>query len=258
MIQELSPRLACVAGFVSPGGCVCDVGCDHAYLSIYLLLSGRVPSAIAMDVRPGPLAIAAEHIAGAGLQDRIETRLSDGLAALEPGEADSIVLAGMGGVLMRQILIEGYGKACSAKEWILQPQSDVTGVRRFLRESDFAIETEELVWDRRKLYVVIRAVMRRGWDGRQALTENRATGLKEAGETGLQEKDADALSDRFGPVLLSRRHPLLLTYLQKEENRLSQLCMRLQGETSRETEQRRRELVEELEMTRKALALWRS
>ena len=257
-MHGLSPRLACVADFVSSGGCICDVGCDHAYLPIHLLLSGRVRSAIAMDVRPGPLAIAAEHIAGVGLQDRIVTRLSDGLAALEPGEADCIVLAGMGGVLMRQILADDYRKACSAREWILQPQSDVTGVRSFLRESDFAIEAEELVWDRGKLYVVIRAVMRREQDGLKALVENRTPGLEKAEETGLQEKGFDALCDRFGPVLLSRRHPLLFTYLQKEENRLSQLCVRLQGETAHETVERRRELAEELEMTRKALALWRS
>ena len=102
--MELSKRLAAVAAMVTKGNIVCDVGCDHGYVSIYLVREKISPRVIAMDVRPGPLAQAKEHILMYGLSDYIETRLSDGVDALNEGEADTLILAGMGGRLMEGIL----------------------------------------------------------------------------------------------------------------------------------------------------------
>ena len=104
---ELSARLQALADMVTPGSRVCDVGCDHGYVSIYLIqhqISSRV---IAMDVRSGPLSRCCEHVMQYGLQEYIESRLSDGLLNLRPGEADTMICAGMGGRLMRRILTEG-------------------------------------------------------------------------------------------------------------------------------------------------------
>ena len=95
-------RLRAIAGMVTKGNRLADVGCDHGYLSIWLVSEKTVPSAIAMDVRPGPLSRARENITRYGLEDYIETRLSDGLAKLEPGEGDTLVIAGMGGPLMEK------------------------------------------------------------------------------------------------------------------------------------------------------------
>ena len=94
--MQLSKRLSAVAGLVTRGNRLVDVGCDHGYLPVYLYLNHMIPSAIAMDVRPGPLSRAEEHIAQYGLGEYIETRLSDGLAALGTDEGDTLVIAGMG------------------------------------------------------------------------------------------------------------------------------------------------------------------
>ena len=268
-MQELSARLCCVAGLVRAGGCLCDIGTDHAWLPIALLERGQITSAIAMDVRPGPLAIAREHIGEAGVSDRIQTRLSDGLSALAAGEADSIVAAGMGGMLIRQILLADLEKAYSAKEWILQPQSDAAVLRGMLRQTDFSIAEEELVMDRGKLYVVIRAVPRReipAFAGEGSSTffpapdkEKLPDDVSTDPDAGHWEQDDwNVLGDRFGPMLLRRRHPLLLEWLQKEESRLSALLDKLQVQDSPEAKQRYEQLRGELGLTRKALELWQS
>ena len=108
--MELSRRLAAVAGMVTKGNVVCDVGCDHGYVSIYLVQEGISPHVIAMDVREGPLSHAKEHIRMYGLCNYIETRLSDGVEKLEMGEADTLILAGMGGRLMEAIITRGIAK----------------------------------------------------------------------------------------------------------------------------------------------------
>ncbi len=261
-MQELSTRLAAVANFVSEGGRVCDIGCDHAYLPIALVQTGRIHSAIAMDVRPGPLAIAGDNIAAANLEKEITTRCSNGLSALHPYEADSIVLAGMGGMLMKEILEAGYETALSAKEWILQPQSDITGLRQWIRQSDFGIIDEELITDRGKLYVVIKAVRK---TGNTAEREEDAPVFRNlmkicdcscgAEDTGTKQT-IHAICDRFGPVLLTVRHPLLYTFLQKEDARLSHLCDQLSVQDSLEAKERCAVLTGERSLTRKALQLW--
>ena len=130
--MQLSLRLSAVAGLVTRGNRLVDVGCDHGYLPVYLYQNQIIPKAIAMDVRKGPLSRAQEHIAQYGLGEYIETRLSDGLAALKEGEGDTLVIAGMGGPLMERILTDGEKVRESFLEMILQPQSDIPHFRRFL------------------------------------------------------------------------------------------------------------------------------
>ena len=84
----LSKRMHAVASLVTPGNSVCDVGCDHGFIPIYLVKQGIAPKALAMDVNEGPLRQAKEHIAAFGLESYIETRISDGIASCRPGEAD--------------------------------------------------------------------------------------------------------------------------------------------------------------------------
>ena len=148
----LSKRMQANADMVSFGGTVADIGCDHGYLSIYLVETEKKEKAIAMDVRPGPLSSAKENVSLEGLQDRIELRLSDGLDQLEAGEADSIVIAGMGGPLMERILTDGYFVANQCKELILQPQSEISDFRRFLMDTGFLVLDETCVLDEGKYY----------------------------------------------------------------------------------------------------------
>lgn len=182
--MQLSKRLRAVAALVTAGGAVADIGTDHAYIPIYLVQTGVATRAIAIDVNRGPLARAKEHIAQYGLEALIETRLSDGLAALQPGEADSIVIAGMGGALMARILNEGREKLCgpeaeeesrdgavgeavskagrrtasrACRELILQPQSEIWLVRAWLEQSGWQIVRENMICEDGKYYPMMRA-----------------------------------------------------------------------------------------------------
>ena len=154
----LSARMQAVADMVTKGNRVCDVGCDHGYVSIYLVQSKVSPSVLAMDVNKGPLLRAREHVADAGLKEYITLRLSDGLSAYERGEADTLICAGMGGRLMQRILAQYPSKARDFKELILQPQSEISFFRRFLRNEGYSIVWEDMILEEDKFYPVIKAV----------------------------------------------------------------------------------------------------
>ena len=154
---SLSKRLRMLADMVTPGNRVADVGCDHGFLSIYLVQAGICPAALAMDVRTGPLEAAKGHVAACGLGSYIEVRLSDGLSACGAGEADAVVCAGMGGRLMERILTEGMDRARQMRELILQPQSEIPQFRAFLREAGFAVVQEDAVFEEGKYYFAMKA-----------------------------------------------------------------------------------------------------
>ena len=156
--MQLSERLSSVASMVTAGNCLADVGTDHGYVPIYLYERNVIPRAIAMDINKGPLERAALHIAESGMKDVIETRLSDGLTALRPKEADSIVIAGMGGPLMIRILSAYPEVTASAKELILQPQSEIAEVRIWLYEQGYEIVEEHMVYEEGKYYPMFKAV----------------------------------------------------------------------------------------------------
>lgn len=157
---HISKRLQAVAAMVSPGSRLADVGTDHGYVPIWLIQNNIITEALAMDINEGPLARARENIAQCGLSERIRTRLSDGLEALVPGEADSLVMAGMGGLLMTDILQTAgqSGKLACFNEMILQPQSDMDAVRRALHGWGYCIDREDMVVDAGKYYVVMHVV----------------------------------------------------------------------------------------------------
>lgn len=156
--MQLSKRMQRLALLVTEGNRLADVGTDHGYIPIALVQAGKIPSAIAMDVNQGPLARAGAHIREAGLATYIETRLSDGLHGLKAGEADTVLIAGMGGMLMARILEEGIQGPGMAEELILQPQSDLHRVREWLKGHGYRIETEDMVEEDGKYYSMLRAV----------------------------------------------------------------------------------------------------
>ena len=161
----LSPRLEAVLGYCrslhTPWGVLADIGTDHAYLPIAAVQQGLCSKAIACDLHPGPLSIAASNIVDAGLDERIETRLGDGLLPLSPGEADCIAIAGMGGMRIWGIISEGLEQARAAKRLILQPQHDIVLLRKNLHMAGFEIEDEQLVREavssKEHFYVVLAA-----------------------------------------------------------------------------------------------------
>lgn len=167
---ELTPRLALIASWVRPGAKLADVGTDHAYLPVWLTLHGCVASAIASDLRKGPLARAKETGRACGAAG-IDFRLGDGLALIRPDEADTIVIAGMGGENIAAILAAAPWTADGRHTLLLQPQSRAEDLRRFLADHGYAITREALALDRGTLYPVMEVTA-----GEMALTTGQLYG----------------------------------------------------------------------------------
>ncbi|MCI8818488.1 MAG: SAM-dependent methyltransferase [Oscillibacter sp.] len=151
---ELTPRLQLLADWVPHGARLADVGTDHAYLPVWLCLHGRVVSAIACDLREGPLARARETGRTWGTES-IVYRLGNGLAVVSPEEADTIVIAGMGGENIAAILAQAPWTADGTHTLLLQPQTRAEVLRGFLADNGYAIRREALVEDRGILYPVM-------------------------------------------------------------------------------------------------------
>lgn len=199
--MRLSERLERVVSFVRPCASAADIGTDHALVPVELVRRGIVKKALAMDVRPGPLSRAKEQISRAGLSDQIEPRLSDGLAALKPQEAETVIIAGMGGELIIRILTEGRHMWDSVVQWVLSPHSEVFKVRGWLLENGFAIEKEDMVCEDGKYYVLM--------DVRRA-----GSGIESPA------RDAEFVRLLYGDSLIRERNPVLAQYLKEEEQML--------------------------------------
>ena len=159
MTRILRPdgRLSLCAEYVRGGSRLADIGTDHAYLPIALCLSGKIPSALACDINPQPLESARANISRYGLSGRIETRLSDGLRMILPDEADDIVIAGMGGELIRDILCAAPWVRDGSKRLVLQPMTHHEDLVKWLYENGFSIIAQGAVFDEGKYYTALAA-----------------------------------------------------------------------------------------------------
>ncbi|OUM87459.1 MAG: hypothetical protein BAA01_12710 [Bacillus thermozeamaize] len=151
----LSRRLCRIATQIPTGVPFADVGTDHAYLPISLVQSGHCPQAVAVEVREGPYQRALQAVQEAGLSDRIAVRLGDGLEPLAAGEVHSVVLAGMGGDLIRRLLTADPEKTVSFQRLILQPNMASHLVRKALLDQGWKLCEEQLVLDGDHLYEIL-------------------------------------------------------------------------------------------------------
>lgn len=195
MQLKLSPRLQCIADYIAPGDRVIDVGTDHAYIPIYLLQQGISTSVTATDIRSGPLQRAAADARKYQVADRLTLLLCDGLAACTPELADTVILAGMGGETIQNILTAAPWAL--KKRLLLQPQTKQAELRAWLASQGLAIRDAALVHDNGRIYLV--------W-------------LAEAGEM----PPCTAVE----PCLLAKRDPLLRPYI---EDRIKRLRKQLHG-----------------------------
>ena len=228
-VVQLSNRLLAAAGMVTKGNIVADIGCDHAYTSIYLCQAGIAPKVIAMDVNKGPLVGAKAHVEEAGLTEQIDIRQSDGLQKLVPGEADSVLLCGMGGLLMIKILSDYPEATASVKELILQPQSEVGEVRMFLHKQGYEITKEHMLKEDGKFYVMMRAVK---------------SIVPQAYET-----ECDYV---YGKLLLEEKHPVLTEYLNREQRLRSDVMAALAGQETENAKARKESLSREFSLIEEA------
>lgn len=238
MIQ-LSKRLKAVADLITGEGVLADIGTDHGYIPIYLVQTGRIPQAIAADIKEGPLLRAKEHIEKYGLGAYIETRLSDGAKKIAPGEAQILVLAGMGGGLMQRILSQSEEVFSVAKEVILQPQSEQEHLRRYLIAKGYQILAEDMVKEDGKYYPMMRISMTKNGDCKGK------NPYENAGDIGYV----------YGAYLLNDGHPLLQDFLKREEKIYTDLLQDLHSHSQNPAiEKRIKEIEKKRALTRKALS----
>ena len=232
---ELSNRLQTIASLVKTGSRIADIGTDHGFLPIYLAQAGVITHAVAMDIRKGPLARAEEHVGAYGLTEMIETRLSDGLEKLNAGEADTVIIAGMGGPLILEILSRGMAVVPSVKQFILSPQSDWNGFRKGLKQMGFVQLGEDMVCEDGKYYLI--------------------TEVRYAPE-GVTCVEVQELEDRFGPFLLKEKHPELRRYLEWQLEIYRGILYKLAVGNAKKAEEREQEVKEELAFVEAALRLF--
>jgi len=158
-IPELKPRLAAIAELIGEACVIADVGTDHAYLPVWLAAKGRISRAVASDIRPGPLARAKKTVSNAGLEDRIELVLCDGLAGIDTRGLDYAVIAGMGGETEAEILEKALASANVFCRFILQPMTKAPELRRRLAQSGFEIYDWRLAREGSHIYEILAARM---------------------------------------------------------------------------------------------------
>lgn len=227
---KISDRLVQVAELVPKGARLIDVGTDHGYVPIWLLQKGHILSALAMDVNRGPLMRASENRDKYGVSDMMELRLSNGLEKLKPGEGDTVLIAGMGGPLMIQILEDGKKNAEGVSTWVLQPQSEIPSVRRYLIENGFNIIQEIMLKDEGKYYMAMKAV------------------------PGRSEPWTD-IEYLFGRFLLKGKHPVLKEFILKEEQIYEKILKQL-SDTNQYGSERYDEVMVYLQSLREAMVFF--
>lgn len=153
---QLSRRLETAAQWAPSGARLCDVGTDHATLPIWLLEQGRVTAAIATDIRSGPLDRARRNVERYGYADRVQLRLCDGLAAVQPEEVDTVTICGMGGKMMISILAAAPWTS-SGVTLILQPMKAAGELRQWLIGHGYTIQEERTLWEEGHWYPLILA-----------------------------------------------------------------------------------------------------
>ena len=206
--MELSERLAALAAYVPAGSVVADIGTDHAHLPVYLVKAGICRRVIATDVKEGPFRSAGIKIKEHGLDGRIELRLGDGLQVLKPGEADVLVLAGMGGNTIREILAAAPLVLKQCSRLVLQPMVDAGDLRFWLAGNGWKIRDEQLVEEEGRIYVILAAVPGR-------------------------ESTKDRLYLELGPRLIEKKDPLLVVYLENIMDKYERILTGLSASRSR-------------------------
>ncbi len=232
--MQLSKRLQAIADFVTPGNRVADVGCDHAYISIHLVKEARSPHIIAMDINQGPLDRARNNIERYGYTGRIDLRRSNGLQKLIPGEADTVLIAGMGGALTRQILTDRLEVLAGVRELILQPQSEINLVREALGELGFLITEENMLKEDGKYYVCMKAAAKGLVSGQSSYELNREEHYY------------------YGRLLLEHKNPVLYEYLLQEKQQCENIYSTLIAFPTAQSILRQREICAELKLIEQA------
>lgn len=153
--MKLTDRLLKIASLVDNGKRIADIGTDHGYIPVYLLNQNKIQYAILGDVNKGPLENARKEVTRNKLQDKVDLRLGSGIEVLKENEVDEIIIAGMGGMLINNLLKANEKVAHTTEKLILQPMQAPEELRMFLYQNGYKILDEHLVREEHRLYEII-------------------------------------------------------------------------------------------------------
>ena len=215
--MKLSKRLQKIADLVAVGSIVADIGTDHGYIPAYLIESGKCKKVIGSDISKGSLDKIIQYVKQLNLESKIDTRLGNGLEVLKPKEVDTVIIAGMGGILMKEILEKDLEITNSITNFILQPMIAAKELREYLIQNDFMIKDEELVKEENIFYEIIYAIK---------------------GENKIEDQVAYEIS----PLLIEKNHPLLEEYIDHKINIAKSIQLELEDKKSMKSQLRYLEL----------------
>lgn len=225
--MQLSTRLAAIASFVPKGSRVIDVGTDHAYIPIYLVEEGLAISCLATDINKGPLEKAQKNLTAHGLH-QVQLMQTNGVEGITSDAGNVLMISGMGGYLIVDILKRGQALVQNMDRLILQPQQDIAEVRKYLHEIGFRIEDEAFVEDEEKYYTVIVAV------------------------PGKEHYDK-AYEYLYGKCLIEQRVPVFKTWIMQKLDKQEKIYASLMNQTSESANTRKGELEAEIRTLREVM-----
>lgn len=215
--MKLSERLNAIVNLVPNNTIVADIGTDHGYIPVYLIENKISKKVIGTDISKGSLEKIIEFVKETGFQDKIDTRLGDGLQIIKPYEIDTVIIAGMGGLLIRDILENHKEVTNSIVNFILQPMVASKDLREYLVDNNYEIVKEDLVKEDKKYYEVIYA--RRGMS--------------------FVEKD---IYYEISPLLIEEKHPLLREFVEDKISATQKIIKDLEGIDTERSKERYDEL----------------
>ena len=210
---KLSERLLTIAEHVEKDEVAADIGTDHGYIPIWLMTNFKCKNVILSDVNEGPLKKAVENIKKYFPENSFDLRLGNGMEILNPGEADTVIIAGMGGLLIKQILSKEPKKTALLKKMILQPRNNSAELRRFLKNlSNFTITDEQVVKEIDKFCEIITV------KNNKAVTPKDFERIEKASELAKKTGLPEFIYDEFPEIYMTGTDKILAEYIAHKIN----------------------------------------
>ena len=214
--MKLTDRLLKIASLVDNGKRIADIGTDHGYIPVYLLNQNKIQYAILGDVNKGPLENARKEVTRNKLQDKVDLRLGSGIEVLKENEVDEIIIAGMGGMLINNLLKANEKVAHTTEKLILQPMQAPEELRMFLYQNGYKILDEHLVREEHRLYEIIVCKYE-----------------------GLEPQEIDPIYYEIGLKLIENNDPLLNDFIENKIRINQNVLKKLEGKERQGIEDKR-------------------
>lgn len=208
--MKLTNRLLKIASLVTKGKKIADIGTDHGYIPVHLLNEGNIDFAILADVNKGPLENARKEVRHNNLIDKVDLRLGSGIEVLKKGEVDEVIIAGMGGILISELLEANIEVAQSTEKFILQPMQAQKELRKYLLNNGYEILDEVLVREDFRIYEIIVAKY-----------------------TGKNTNVEDDIFYEVGNKLIENKDELLNEFIDKRIHTYTSILNKLEGKSGK-------------------------